>query len=97
MGIINGYTKEGSTVFDSASPITRHDAALIVSRILKFSGAPVTDAYEAGIFIGTGKGERSEELCVTRAQTARIYCNITDHFETRSDFTFSSSAVTYAE
>lgn len=97
MGIINGYIKEGSTVFDSASPITRHDAALIVSRILKFSGDPVTDAYEAGIFIGTGKGERSEELCVTRAQTARIYCNIADHFETRSDFTFSSSAVTYAE
>ncbi len=94
MGIINGYTKDGSTVFDSASPITRHDAALIVSRILVFSGAPDTDAYKAGIFVGTGKGERSEELCVTRAQTARIYCNIISYFETRSDLTFSSSAVT---
>ena len=94
LGIINGYEINGNTVFDSLSPVTRHDAALIVSRILALCGAPDTDAYEAKIFVGTGKGERAESLNVTRAQTAKIYCKMSDYFDTKSEFTFSSSAVT---
>ena len=97
LGIINGYTKNGRTFFDSTSPVTRKEAALIISRILALRSSYDNDAYIAGILEGTGKGERSEEAFVTRAQLAKIYCNMTDYFESESFFTVSSSAVTYAE
>lgn len=82
MGIVSGYEENGNVLFKSTEPITRQDAALIISRILEYCGSDEKDAYSAGILVGTGKGERAENDIVTRAQTAKIYCNMKDYFET---------------
>ncbi len=97
LGIINGYEENNKILFKSSLPITREEASVIISRILSVCGSFDSDPYLAGILVGVGKGEKAQDSFVTRAQTARIYSNMTDYFESESFFTFSSSAVTYAE
>lgn len=51
-GVVTGYTHNGSTNFDSTSPITRSEAAVIVDRILRdsYDFSQPSEAYALSVF-----------------------------------------------
>lgn len=82
LGIIKGVTAKDGVNFESERFLTRKEAEIIISRILSTlnSGeSDSADAYEAQILVGVGNGERLDNSIVTKAQLARIYCNLKNY------------------
>ena len=87
MGIIKGYPEKGGVSFRSEDVITRRDARIILERIvslctdeetgvLAVSAKGSADLADLGILVGVGGGEQANDMPVTKAQLARIYCNL---------------------
>ncbi len=90
LGIIKGYPDGSGVRFESSSPIPRREAEIILSRIVEYlesrksniRTAAVTvmpTVSELGILVGMGGGEMSPNTTVTKAQLAKIYCNLKEY------------------
>ena len=87
LGIVNGYPSDGIPRFESTKYITRKEAAAILSRIVAIKsknsvrecGENSFDLVEeCGIMVGAGGGNMLPDEIVTKAQLARIYCNLVE-------------------
>lgn len=90
LGIIKGYPDSGGVRFESASPITREEAQIILSRIVEYlensksnvrtaSAMSVPTLSSLSILVGMGGGEMSHDTVVTKAQLAKIYCKLKEY------------------
>ena len=81
-GFINGYPEKDGAVFGWDKSITRNEAASIISRILFTQSQNAIDTVvSAGIMSGTSPGFFDGNSKITRAQLAKIYCNIKEFCE----------------
>jgi len=87
LGIIKGYPSGDAPRFDSTKYITRKEAATILSRMVaikcqKSPGEgdqkPFDLLEECGIMVGAGGGNMLPDEIVTKAQMAKIYCNLVE-------------------
>ncbi len=90
LGIIKGYPADTGVRFASSSPISRREAEIILSRIVEYleagksnvrtaSVTAMPTVSELGILVGMGGGEMSPGTTVTKAQLAKIYCNLKEY------------------
>lgn len=85
-GFVNGYSENNTLVFGSDRNISRNEAATIISRMLFPEREDGQKAViESGIMSGTAPGNFDPDKEITRAQLAKIYCNIRQHCEKLTD------------
>ena len=78
--IVNGYPEKDGTVFGSERTITRAEAATIISRMLfPESTDGIKAVTDTKIMSGTSPGNFDKTANITRAQLAKIYCNIKEY------------------
>lgn len=79
-GFVNGYPEKDGTVFGSERTITRAEAATIISRMLfPESTDGIKAVTDTKIMSGTSPGNFDKTANITRAQLAKIYCNIKEY------------------
>ena len=81
LGIIKGIPAKSGTLFESEKPITRNEAEIILSRIIAHvnSSDKALTPYDVGILVGFGGENKLSDSVVTKAQLAKIYCNLKEY------------------